>query len=66
MGYYKFFSSYIKMNERTYCQRNRKTVLNRSRENYENNEEVLREKGRNKYKKLWYEKKKCKERTWKK
>ena len=52
MGYYKFFSLYIKMNERTYCQRNRKTVLNRSRENYENNEEVLREKGRNKYKKL--------------
>ena len=40
------------MNERTYCQRNRKTVLNRSRENYENNEEVLREEGRNKYKKL--------------
>ena len=37
------------MNERTYCQSNRKTVLNRSRENYENNKEVLKEKARNKY-----------------
>ena len=32
------------MGETTYYQRNRETVLNRAKDHYENNKEVLREK----------------------
>ena len=44
-----FFLLYIKMNEETYYQRSRETILNRTKEHYENNKEILREKARNKY-----------------
>ena len=41
---YKKFLLYIKMGEITYYQTNRETVLNRAKDYYENNKEVLREK----------------------
>ena len=40
------FLLYIKMGETTYYQRNRETVLNRGKDQYENNKEVLREKAK--------------------
>ena len=40
---------YIKMNEKTYYQRNRETILNRAK-NYENNKKELREQPKNKFK----------------
>ena len=48
-GLLNFFLLYIKMNEETYYQRSRETILNRTKEHYENNKEILREKARNKY-----------------
>ena len=44
------------MSETTYYQRNRETILNRAKKCYENSKERLREKARNKYKKLSDEK----------
>ena len=41
---YKKILLYIKMGEITYYQTNRETVLNRAKDYYENNKEVLREK----------------------
>ena len=40
------------MGETTYYQRNRETVLNRAKDHYENNKEVLREKAERKYREL--------------
>ena len=43
VDYYKMFLLYIKMSETTYYQRSRETILNRAKDYYQNNEEVLRE-----------------------
>ena len=51
LDYCNFFTLY-KNSEKTYYQRNRETIINRVKENYENNKEVLREKARNKYREL--------------
>ena len=43
MGYFKiFFASYIKMSETTNYQRNKGVILNRAKEYYKNNKEVLK------------------------
>ena len=47
---YNFF--YIKISEKTYCQRNRETILNRAKEHYKNDKERLRQQARNKYREL--------------
>ena len=49
VDHYSFFSLYIKMSEKTY-QRSRKTILNRAKDYYENNKEVLRGKAKNRQK----------------
>ena len=54
------------MSEATYYQRNREGILNREKDYYENNKELLRERAKNKYRELSEEKKKYKERIWKK
>ena len=54
------------MGETTYYQRNRETILNRTKDYCENNKEVLREKTKNKYRELSEEKKNIKKRIWKK
>ena len=43
LDYYKFFFIYIKMGETNYYQRNKETVLNRAKDYYKNNKEILRE-----------------------
>ena len=43
--------------ETTYYQRNRETILNRAKKSYSDNKEVLKEKARNKYRRLSEEKK---------
>ena len=43
-GSLQIFLLYIKMGETTYCQRNREIILNRAKEYYENNKEVLQKK----------------------
>ena len=60
MDYYRFFSLYIKMSKTNYYEMNRETVLNRVKDYYENNKEVLREKARNKYRELPEEEKNTK------
>ena len=40
------------MGETTYYQKNRETLLNRAKDYYENNKEVLREKAKNKSREL--------------
>ena len=60
VNYYNFFLLYIKMCETTYCQKNRERVLNRAKDYYENNREVLREKAKNKYRELSEEEKNMK------
>ena len=40
------------MNKASYCQKNRDTILNRAKDYYHNNIDFLREKARNKYRKL--------------
>ena len=47
-GNYYFFLHYVKISERTYYQRDKEAIFNRAKEYYENNKEVLGEKGRNK------------------
>ena len=42
----------IKLGETTYYQRNRETLLNRAKDYYEDNKEVLREKAKNKSREL--------------
>ena len=60
MDYYRFFLLYIKMSKTNYYEMNRETVLNRVKDYYENNKEVLREKARNKYRELPEEEKNTK------
>ena len=48
------------MSETTYYKRNREAILNRAKEYYENNKEILREKARNKYRELPEEEKNIK------
>ena len=43
---------YIKISEKTYCQRNWETILNRAKEHYKNDKERLRQQARNKYREL--------------
>ena len=45
------------MGEITYCKRRRETLSNRAKDYYENNKELLRERVRNKYRKLSEEEK---------
>ena len=53
MNYYKFFSLYVQTSEETTCyQRSRETILNRAKKYYDDNNEVLTGKARNKYRKL--------------
>ena len=59
-GSLQIFLLYIKMGETTYCQRNREIILNRAKEYYENNKEVLAKKAKNKYRELSNEKKNVK------
>ena len=40
------------MNETTYYQRIREVILNRAKDYYENNKELLRERPKNKYREL--------------
>ena len=47
VDYYKNVLLYIKMDETTYYQRKKETILNRTKDYYENNKEVLREKAKN-------------------
>ena len=56
------------MSRTTYYQRNREVILNKAKDYYENNKELLRERERkkNKYRELSEEKKKYKKRIWKK
>ena len=52
------FLYYIKMSDRTtYYEINRETILNKAKEYYENNKEILRETARNKYIELYNEEK---------
>ena len=53
------------MSETNYYQRNREAILNRSKDNYENNKKLLRERAKNKYRELSEEEKNLK-RVWKK
>ena len=41
--FYNFFIIYKKMSKATYYQRKREVILNRAKDYYENNKEVLRE-----------------------
>ena len=50
----------------TYYQRNKEVISNRAKDYYENNKNELRVKARNKYRELSEDKKRYKERTWKK
>ena len=45
----KFFFHYIKMDNTTYYQRNRKIMLNRAKDYHENDKERLKEQARNMY-----------------
>ena len=45
------------MCETTYYKKNRETILNRAKDCYENNKDVLKEKAKNKYRELSEEKK---------
>ena len=46
MDHYKTFLWYFQMGETTSYQRNRESILNRGKDYYENNIEVLREKAK--------------------
>ena len=55
------------MSDLTHCQKNRDAILNRAKDYYENDKERLRGQARDKYRNLSEEeKKKKKERIWKK
>ena len=49
---YIYFFHYIKMDNTTYYQRNRKILLNRAKDYYEYDKERLRGQARNKYRNL--------------
>ena len=57
---YRFLLLYIKISEETYYQRNRKTILNRAKKCYSDDNEVLKERAINKYRELSEEEKKKK------
>ena len=44
MDFYNFYLHYIKIDETTYYQRNRETILNTAKDHYENNKKILRSK----------------------
>ena len=44
-----FFLLHIKLSDKTYNQRNRGVILNRAKDYYENDKEILREQARDKY-----------------
>ena len=48
------------MSETTYYQRNREVILNRGKDYYENNKQLLRERAKNKYRELSEEEKNIK------
>ena len=48
------------MSETTYYQRIREVILNRAKDYYENNKELLKERGKNKYRELSEEEKNIK------
>ena len=50
VDYYKILLLHMKMDETIYFQKNREKILNRTKDYYESNKEVLREKTKNKYK----------------
>ena len=53
VGHYKCFSLYLKMSETsTYYERNIEAILNRAKEYYENNKEILKEQERNRFREL--------------
>ena len=54
------------MDNTTYDQRNREKILNKAKDYYENNNEILKEQARNKYRNLSQEDKIKKKRIWKK
>ena len=55
------------MSETTYYERKRDVIINRGKDYYENNKELLREREqKNKYRELSEEEKKYKQRIWKK
>ena len=60
VGHYKLFLLYIKICEITYYQRSRKTILNRAKDYYQNEKEILRKKAKNKYRELSEEEKNIK------
>ena len=49
---YKHFLLYIEMSETTYYQRNKETILNRTKDYFKNNKEVLRKRAKNKQREL--------------
>ena len=59
-GVLQFFLLHIKLSDKTYDQRNRDVILNRAKDCYENDKEILREQARDKYGNLSEEKKKMK------
>ena len=44
MDFYNFYLHYIKIDETTYYQRNRETILNRAKDHYKNKKYILRSK----------------------
>ena len=58
--YYNFILHYLKMGVTSYQPRNTETILNRAKDYYENNKDVLTEKSKNKYRELSEEKKNTK------
>ena len=56
-GVLQFFLLHIKLSDKTYDQRNRDVILNRAKDCYENDKEILREQARDKYGNLSEEKK---------
>ena len=61
VDYYKFCLLHLKMGQTTYYQKSRETILNRAKDYYENNKDVLREKAKSKCRELSEEKKNIKE-----
>ena len=44
MDFYNFYLHYIKIDETTYYQRNRETILYRAKDHYKNKKKILRSK----------------------
>ena len=52
LDYYKFFWLYIKNQWNNLLSKNQRSNLNRAKDYYENNKELLRERAKNKYREL--------------